>query len=74
MCVFSGLVSLHVNDPHVIVTTATGKIVPSQINLIWTKDVEYKNETFEIQFMAITPALGLSTFKLRSVSLLFCIC
>ncbi|XP_065648888.1 alpha-mannosidase 2 isoform X2 [Hydra vulgaris] len=55
-------VFLHVSEPLVEVKSSTGEAIPYQVSLLWKDSLSAHNAKYEVSFVAVIPALGLSKY------------
>ncbi|XP_065648890.1 alpha-mannosidase 2 isoform X2 [Hydra vulgaris] len=55
-------VFLHVSEPLIEVKSSTGKPVSYQVSLLWKDSISAHNLKYEVSFVAVIPALGLSKY------------
>nr|CAB3263607.1 alpha-mannosidase 2 [Phallusia mammillata] len=64
----SGVVRLIVSSSEVEVTSSTGDVIPSQTSIVWSSQSNPAPNKFELYFNAVIPPLGLTTYKIRTIS------
>lgn len=62
------VVTVHVDTPYVQVINPEGAIVPSQIDAFWGSKNSMSSEIYMVSFVADVPALGSTTYLLKSDS------
>eukprot|EP00795_Rhopilema_esculentum_P003716 gene3716-14989_t len=59
------VVTFHVSEPLVQVEDDKGTVVDCQTSVIWSRQQRPNFKKYELTFVATTPALGISTYKIK---------
>ncbi|XP_076823003.1 alpha-mannosidase 2x-like [Clavelina lepadiformis] len=62
----TGVISLNVNIPNVIVRSSAGEVIQSQINPVWSDNMQFAADQYQLLLLATIPATGLTMYTISA--------